>query len=303
MKLPNFFIVGAPKCGTTALSEYLRAHPQIFMCDPKEPHYFALDLPRYRWVKDWEGYRSLFDSAGNSCFAVGEASVFYLYSDTAILEIQKRFPTARLLIMLRNPVDIAVSMHAQALLSRDECVQSFPRAWALCTERATGLKIPRHCREGKILLYDRIALLGYQLQRLLGIFPREQTRWLFYDDFVNDPRSVYREALSFLGVPDDGRAEFPRVNSRRRAHSQWLAQFTEKTPTPLLSGAMHLKRRLNIKRLGIRDMLRRINFVSAPATGLPPALLAEMRSHFEADIRLLESITGRNLEHWLRETV
>lgn len=303
MMLPNFFIVGAPKCGTTAISEYLRTHPRIFMCNPKEPHYFAMDIPGYRYADNWHDYQSLFRAADSSCLAAGEASVFYLYSEVAVAEIRKRLPAARLLIMLRNPLDLAVAMHAQALLSRDENVTDFASAWDLCRERRNGRKLPHRCRDGKILLYDQLPLLGRQLDRLLTFFPENQVRWWFYEDFAADPGNVYKEILAFLSVPDDGRREFLAVNARRRARSQLLAQFTQKAPKGLLRTTMRFKQRLGIPRWGVMDALRRANFVPAQRLALPSALRAEMKAHFMPDIRLLEATTGRNLDHWLEHAV
>ena len=302
MMLPDFFIVGAPKCGTTAISEYLRAHPRVFMCQPKEPHYFAMDIPGYRCVDNLRDYQSLFQTTPDH-LAAGEASVFYLYSEVAIAEIRKNVPSARLVVMLRNPLELAVAMHAQALLSRDENVTDFARAWDLCRERRSGRKVPGHCRDGKILLYDRLPLLGHQLTRLLSIFPKTQVRWWFYEDFVRDSGGTYREILDFLAVPDDGRREFPHINARRRARSQMLAHFTQKTPKTLLRTAMQLKRHLGISRWGVRAALRRANFVPAPKPALPPPLQAEMQAYFAPDIRLLQTITGRNLDHWLGDSV
>jgi hypothetical protein len=302
MKQPNFFIVGAPKCGTTALSEYLRSHSQIFMCTPKEPHYFALDFPRYRHVADWSSYQSLFSGASRTDAAIGEASVFYLYSNTAAEGIKKVCPAAKLLVLLRNPVDLAVSMHAQSFLSGVEDARCFETAWGLCEQRRNGRSMPCHYLDAKVLFYDRLPFLGFQLQRLLSLFPREQVCWWFYDDFSADPARVYSEALEFLGVSDDGRHEFPRVNGRKRPRSQWLVGFTQHTPAPLLRSAMHVKTRLGIERWGVLDILRRINSIPAQSTEITPALTAEMRTHFAPDIRLLESITGRNLDHWLQET-
>jgi Sulfotransferase domain len=301
MKLPNFFIVGAPKCGTTAISEYLRTHPRVFMCHPKEPHYFAIDIPGYRRVRDWEAYRSLFRRADGNCLASGEASVFYLYSEAAIEEIRKTLPDARLLIMLRNPLELAVSMHAQALLSRDENVDDFVRAWDMCQERRNGRGVPRRCRDRKILLYDQLPLLGHQLQRLLTTFPATQVRWWFFEDFAADPGEVYREILSFLSVPDDGRREFDAINSRRRARSQLLAQFSQKPPRALSRSAMRLKEALGISRWGVMDAVRKVNFVPAQRTELSAGLRDRMKEHFAPDIGLLESVTGRDLGHWLED--
>lgn len=301
MTAPNFIIVGAPKCGTSALASWLRAHPRIFMCVPKEPGYFATDLPAHRYVSDWEEYQALFRGAGPGHAAVGEASIFYMYSDCAIAGIRRTLPSARLLVMLRNPIELAVSMHAQALRTRDETVTDFAAAWALCAERRAGRSVPAHCRDGKILLYDRLPLLGLQLQRLLDVVPKSQLGWWFYDDFAADPARVYREVLAFLGVAHDGRKDFPRVNARKRARSQALAQFTQKTPRPLVRAAMYVKQRAGIERLGVLKTLRNANFAPVRKQAVSPALLDEMRAHFASDVRLLEEITGRDLRAWLHK--
>lgn len=302
MKRPDFFLVGAPKCGTTALSRWLRAHPRIFMCVPKEPGYFALDFPAHRFAASRGDYESLFREAGEEHLAVGEASVIYMYSDVAIAGLHRALPAARLLVMLRNPIDMAVSMHAQALWSCDENVEDFGDAWALCADRRAGDKVPRQCRDGKVLLYDRLPLLGSQLSRLLEIFPRSQVGWWFFDDLIADPGRVYRGVLSFLDVPDDGRRDFPRINARRHAHSRLLGLCTEKTPRRLLSAAMKLKRGMGIRRWGVRDTLRRANLKPRPKQALRPGLRAEMKAHFAPDVRLLEDITRRDLGHWLEHS-
>lgn len=301
MKPPDFFIVGAPKCGTTALSEYLRSHPQVFMCTPKEPHYFSEDLPRYRSATNWEEYLDLFQAAGPEHTAVGEGSVYYLYSSVAVSRLLQRIPDAKLLVMLRNPVDLAPSMHAQALYCRDEVVPSFEEAWRLCAARRRGEEIPATCRDVKILLYDQIAKLGEQLERLLQRAPRAQVRWWFLDDLSVDPGQVYREVLAFLGVKDDGRKDFPQVNQRHMHRSTLLGKFIEYPPPVLTRPVMGLKRVLSLQRLGVIDLLRRINTTtSVPPQPLSPEFVQEMRDWFTPDIRLLQDITGRDLSHWTR---
>lgn len=298
MIIPNFFIVGAPKCGTTALSYYLKSHPNIFMSEPKEPHFFAEDLPSYRHVTNMAEYQKLFGEAGRGTLAMGEASVFYLYSQVAISSIRKLVPNAKLIVMLRDPAEIAVSMHAQALVSRDETVRSFASAWRLCEARRNGLKVPRNCRDAKILLYDSLPLLGEQLRRLLAQFPRSQVRWWFLDELTDNPSRVYQEVLEFLEVPYDGRVDFPKINQRRLAKNQLIAEFTQKTPHVLISAAMILKNALGIEKLGILDRIRRWNFTAAQGGSYPTEIEAEVRRHFCHDVGILEDITGENLSSW-----
>lgn len=299
MMLPNFFIVGAPKCGTTALSVYLGAHPQAFMCVPKEPAYFALDLPAIRAVKHWNEYEALFRDASETHLAVGEGSTIYMQSEVAVAELHRHFPSARLLVMLRNPLDLVVSLHGQRLHDCDEDVGDFAQAWALCAERRAGREIPARCREPKTLLYDEAGLLGSQLQRVLDIFPKSQVRWWFLEDFAADPARVYREALSFLGLVFDGRSEFPVVNARTRARSQRLASLVQRPPKSVVRLAMYAKKKMGIRRLGVLNAMREASFVPSRPPAIADGLRREMRAHFAPDIRLLERITGRDLEHWL----
>jgi hypothetical protein len=88
------------------------------------------------------------------------------------------------------------------------------------------------------------------------------------------------------------------VNGRKRARSQVLAQFTQKTPEPLVRAAMYLKRHAGLQRLGVLEALRNANFAPVRKQAAAPALLDEMRAHFAPDVRLLEKLTGRDLAHW-----
>src|SRR3972149_11450918 len=111
MKIPNFFIVGAPKCGTTAMYTYLKQHPEVFMSDLKELHFFGTDHHRINYTPyTKEQYLSFFDGAGDKR-RIGEASTSYLYSERAAVEIKEFNPFARIIIMLRNPVDVMYAYH------------------------------------------------------------------------------------------------------------------------------------------------------------------------------------------------
>lgn len=299
MTQPNFFIVGAPKCGTTAVCEYLRSHPQVFMCTPKEPHYFATDFPRYRVVTGWDDYLGLFSAQPHQTI-VGEASVFYLYSEVALSLIRQKLPASRLLVMLRNPVELAVSMHAQAFHTGDENQKDYFKAWKLCEERRAGLKIPRTCRDRKVLFYDEISLLGRQLDRALSLFPHEQVMWCFLEDLATDTLGVYNQILLFLELERVSHRDFPRINQRKKVHSGTLTRFVHAPPPVLRNMAMHLKEILGIERWGVLDFLDTVNTAGTmkPAK-LPTRLREKMIERFEPDIRLLEKLTKRNLSHWI----
>lgn len=299
MTRPNFFIAGAPKCGTTALVEYLRTHPQVFISELKEPHYFATDMEGKRTIRTEAEYQGLFSSVQPHHSAIGEGSVYYLYSDEALANIRAYAPDARILVMLRNPLELIPSLHGQFLYSRNEEVRDLGQAWALVGQRAQGRRIPRRCSDPKLLRYDRIARLGEQLERLLGIFPPDQVMWIFFDDFARDTRGEYLRVLDFLGLDDDGREAFPPVNQHKRHRLDAVGNFTQRPPRRLVQAGLKAKALLGIDRLGLLNRLRRLNRVEGRRAPLSPELREEILEAYQDDIQRLSQLTGRPLGHWL----
>ena len=290
MRKPDFFIIGAPKSGTTAMARYLGEHPTIFMSDPKEPHFFNTDFAN-RYATTIEAYLGCFDGAGAEHLAVGEASVMYLYSQEAVGNILRFAPEARFVVMLRNPIDVAYGLHSQALVSFQENIKDFEEAWRLQPGRRMGVALPPGAKEKKSYLYGDLALLGEQMQRLLSQMPAERVCTLWFEDLVGDARAAYETVLRFLRVPSDGRTDFPRHNANRRVKSLWLRDA--------VSGAMHLKRRLGIDtRLGLLRGLKVRNMHFGERQALSKELRREMALFFRDDVQLLSSLTGRDLSHW-----
>jgi hypothetical protein len=299
MRKPNFFIVGAPKCGTTALAHYLSEHPNVFMCPVKEPHYFADDLPGYRYLVDETSYLEMFNDATHEHMLIGEASVFYLFSRVAIKNIKAFNCHAKLIVMLRNPIDMVHSYHSQILFSREEKISEFDEAWQLVPKRKTGDAIPKGCREKKILYYDEIGKFGEQLERLLTHFPRDQVMVIFYDDFSSNTSSVYSAVLDFLGLPSDGRSSFPIINAHKQYRSATVAQFTQKTPADLAQAAMKLKKALRIKKIGVLDFLRAANRIDGSCQPLKHQLRQQIADCYRDDVAKISSIMGRDLNIWV----
>lgn len=299
MNRPNFFIVGAPKCGTSALWRYLKSHPSVVVSSDKEPHYFATDMPRYRAVTSEADYLALFDDPKKvEPIAVGEASVFHLFSYTAIPNIRRYNPDAKLIAILRNPIELAYSFHSQLVFAGEEDVD-FPRAIELAPERARGRHVPRKTRDPGLLQYLEVVRLGSQLERLYSVFPAEQVRVFLYDDFRRDTRSVYEETLAFLGVPSDGRTEFPVHNASKRHRFGWLGGLAQKPPRPLVIAAEKMKRLVGIDKLGLRDRVRRFNRVQDRRTPLPPELWSRIADQLRPDVTKLSTLLGRDVSHWL----
>lgn len=300
MTKPNFFIVGAPKCGTTALYKYLSDHPNIFMCTPKEPHFFATDLPTKRQVETLNEYTQLFDEASEKHTAIGEASVWYLYSDDAIQNIKSFNPDAKIIVMLRNPVDFVYSSYSEALHCNTEDVYDFKEAWGLSNQRAQGLKIPKNCNEVKFFYYDQIGKFGNQLEKLLDIFPRKQVKIIFFEDFISQTQVVYQDVLKFLGLPYDQRNNFPVINQNKRHKIQLLASLTRTPPKALVSMLMKWKRILGIKELGLKKLIDKMNLKIEPRKKLDNEMIEEIVKAYRSDVLKLSKLTGRDLTHWLK---
>jgi hypothetical protein len=296
---PNFFIVGAPKCGTTALYEYLHPHPRIFLSRIKEPHYFARDLGEYPRIKTAEEYAGIFADSTSEHLAVGEASVYYLRSTVAIPLIREFNPAARLIAMFRNPVDMVYSLHSQLLYVSEETVEDFETAWRLQERRSRGLDLPPRIRSPLLVQYRQVGQFGTQMQRLLESFPREQVKVILFEDFSASPQRVYDEVLEFLSVPHDGRTEFPRINENKRAKVAWLRHFYRKPPPVLREAIRSLKQAVGSGRISaVKKKMVDLNTVRERREPLSPAFRAELVETFREEISLLSRLIGRDLSHW-----
>jgi hypothetical protein len=156
-RTPDFFIVGQPKCGTTALYEMLRRHPEIYMPDVKEPHFFVNDV-RYRHAPaTLDDYLQLFADAGPEQ-RIGEASVFYLWSRNAAHDIAEMEPRAKIIAILREPVGFLRSLHLQMVETYVEVEQDFRKALSLEEARRHGRHIPRSAVDQEQLLFYSASL-------------------------------------------------------------------------------------------------------------------------------------------------
>ena len=170
MKKPNFFILGAPKCGTTSLAAWLAEHPNVFMSPVKEPNFFNTGITKYLKYSP-EAYQQLFTKADLQHLRVGEASTHYLLSKDAvpnILNYVENPSEVKFIVAIRNPVEMAVSWHGQMLRDGQEVVKDFATAWHLQETRAKGLSLPAFSEQAR-LLYGPLCLLGKQLEQLFRV--------------------------------------------------------------------------------------------------------------------------------------
>ena len=283
----NLFIVGAPKCGTTAWYTYLQDHPDIFFPDIKEPHFFASDLPKMQWTSSLEQYEGLFSSAAPAK-ALGEASVMYLYSDRAADAIARYNPSARILIFLRDQVDFLSSLHNHYVFTFSESVESFEEAWRLSGNRPAET-IPDQT-DPKLLDYRAIGRFHEQVERYFDRFPASQIRVIRFDSWTGDPRKTYVEILEFLGLPDDGRTQFEPINEARSYPVKWIGKLIRHPPRILQLG-MRLVRKLSGRNvLGLAERASKLVASKGNQSTFSPELREEIRRYFEQDNRDLEQM-------------
>jgi hypothetical protein len=235
---PNYFVVGAPKAGTTALAHFIGAHAEGYLPPRKEQRALAPDCyPDAPVVGDAE-YVARFAAAPVSARAIGEASPMYLASRVAPERIRRINPDARIVAVLRDPVELVRSLHGQNVRGRSEPLLDLEAALAAETFRARGLPYPAHAPHTThpFLHYRTVATYAPQLERYLALFPREQLLFLSYAQLRRDPDNTLRALLRFLdlAVPDHVAAEErnPSVEPRSATIARWLT-----SPPPALRAA------------------------------------------------------------------
>lgn len=294
---PNFFIVGAPKCGTTAMNDYLAQHPDIFMAK-KEIHYFGSDLKTKHKISNQE-YLDCFAGAGNKRI-IGEASVWYLFSADAAKEIKQFSPDAKILIMLRNPVDVVYSLHSQHLYDGNEDVRDFETALALDEERRKGNRLPNSVDYYELPPYRDSVLFSVQVKRYLDTFGAANVHIVLYDDFVANTAKAYSEMLRFLEIENSIVPDFTVINPNKEIASFSMHRLVKAPPSTLrkivrvilpLKGVRHfimsfiVRRNVSIKkRKDMSDDIRR-----------------SLCNEFLADIKKLERLIDRDLSAWTSE--
>jgi len=299
-KKPNFFIVGAPKCGTTALSEYLRGHPNIFMSNPKEPMYFAKDILEIRGLsQSLQEYLELFQHSTDEHLAIGEATVMYLISSVAISNIYTFNKNAKIIVMLRNPIDMVQSLHSQMIYSLLEDELDFEKAWRLQNSRRCGKNLPKNSENAFNVLYKEFARYGDQMERLFNIFPREQVKVILFDDFKKSTLNVYNDVLAFLEVPPDGRTVFSIINKNKIARVWRMHYFIAKIIDNLDPLGRKIKKVLGLKSFGIEKLIR-LNTRPFKPKPITSSFRAELVNGFRDDVEKLSYLLNKDLSYWLK---
>ena len=298
MRRPNFFIAGAPRCGTTALFTFLKAHPDIGMAEPKEPVYFGQDL-EIKGRFTLEGYLACFAEVKDEK-RVGEASTIYLYSKQAAQEIKEFEPEAKIIITLRNPVEFIYAAHSRLLMNGTEEITDFKTALAAEDDRKKGLRIPKKSRVPEVLFYKHMATFSEQVQRYFDVFGRENVRVNILDDMAKNPAEVYRGLLEFLDLDPDFQPDFRVVNSNSRVRNLLLERMFVRGLRqyhPTYSGTIRTRIFGKFTRRFIRW-----NTVTEGRRSMDPELKSQLQEEFEPEVKRLGEVLGRDLSQWSART-
>ncbi|HTR43924.1 MAG TPA: sulfotransferase [Pseudomonadales bacterium] len=299
-KRPDFLIVGAPKCGTTALAAYLAGHPDIYMAQ-KEMHFFGADLqfgPQF-FRRDSNAYRAEFGK-WNGQTRTGEASVWYLYSRQAAAEIKAYSPDARIIILLREPVSMLYSLYHSYLYDGNEHLPTFEEALKAEKDRSQGRSITRQTYFVQGLAYRSVVTFSEQVRRYFDVFGRERVHVIIYDDLAADTIGTYRTALGFLGVSDTVDIPIGPINTNVSVKSPLMKTVLN---DPLVRGtAIALRSWLPkpifsvIQNVGIN--ISEMNKQPAPRRPIDPDLRHSLQREFAPEVERLSELLKRDLTHW-----
>ena len=277
LHLPNFFILGAAKSGTTTLHKVLSGHPDIYLSAEKEPTFFCSP---FQVVSSPVDYFKLFDGVRDERW-IGEASHGYLSDPETARLLHAFFPEARFILILRNPADRAFSLYHHMRRTGMERCGSFEKA----LEKETLSHPPAEMRHEnpRNFEYFKSGLYGEQVERYLAYFRREQFLFLTYDAWLNSPNAALLQICEFLQIPSFSVGELPRENLGYRTRIPAWDRLLRWEPIA----------RLPHRRKGLYKALLHLNRTGLPA--IPPRMKALLMQRYSADLELLFQLTGCDL--------
>ena len=306
LPFPDFFVVGAPRCGTTSLCRYLARNPQVCFSRPKEPHYFSrLDHTPTQDELERDYLDRCFGHYRTSHRAVGEGSVSYLYLPGVIERVNQINPEARFIVLVRSPLSMLPSYHLRMRFLLQEDEPDFADAWNLEESRKRGENIPKRCLDSRLLQYSEAAKFGVQVERLFQVAGRDRSHVIVFDDFKANPLESYRGVLEFLGVDYDGQTEFERRYESQMYRYRWLQRLLFVPATSSSKTVDTLQRRARkynedgSKRPSMIKRITGLNKVPVRPAALSDRMSETIRQTLKEDVALLSSLLDRDLGYWL----
>lgn len=302
MKMPNFLVIGAAKAGTTSLCYYLEQHPQIYMSPIKEPFFFSFageelnfqgpgDRAVYQpAVTNLENYQTLFQSVADE-LAIGEGSTLYLYTPKAIEQIKKYVPDAKLIVVLRNPIDRAFSNFLHKVRDHLEPISDFQLAYREEKNRMLkGWSPSWH--------YINMGFYYQQIKPYFEQFGSKQIKVYLYEDFKHHLPDLLVDIFKFLQVDPNF---MPDINTRLNEgagvpKNKFIYQLLSKN-NPIFSACKSLiPQPFHQSMIHTIQTVRKQNMVQPQ---LSPQARNELKEIYREDILQLQTLIQRDLSHWL----
>jgi hypothetical protein len=287
--VPNIFILGAPKCGTTSVAAWLDQHQSVFMHQPKEPHSFDT---AYSYPDKIELEEALINFTANSdALWRGEASTWYLRSPEAVDNILKLSPNARFIVCVRNPVDMAISLHNQFYQHGIEPEKDFWESWNMWESRSKGLNIPKNHPNPEYLNYLRSCALGEMAEILLSKVSRDRVLYLRLDEISQEPEKVFTKICNFLDI-QSCEIDMGAKNEAIQRRSIRLFHLLK----PVIDAAERNLPGPAFKALAY--MAWKINTKPAKKSEIPSETRRRLGEIFDTEIIRLANATGIDLSDW-----
>jgi hypothetical protein len=308
---PNFFIVGAPKCGTTSMHDYLSQHPEIFMSEPKEPRYFCRDFHEeadshgsssFFPIRERSAYTDIFSGVENEK-VIGEATPIYLFSEVAAANIHDFNPEAEIIIHLRDPVTFCYSWYYQLVQIGHETAPSFERALQLEPQRKKLKQIPGNRGHPSEYLYTEWASFAQHIKRFKKFFPAEQIHFVLLDEIKRDTQKAYEGVLEFLDVNNtefepDFSVQSPGVTPR----SIWINNLVKNPGQKIESKIKYILPKQTIKY--ILGMFNDVMLTKRDNTKMAKKTRQVLKKQFADEVTEIDELVDKNiLAEWEYENL
>ena len=300
MTIPDVYLIGAPKAGTTSLSRWLSSHPEVHVSDPKETYFWAGDYPRLRAHHGYDtraAYEALFASpAARAARRRVDGSTMYLYSRVAIATILAEVPDARFVVAIRNPVDLLVSYHRSQIFTLNEQERDFRAAW----QRALAGRSCDTALDPKLVDYPLVGSMGAALERVAALVPRDRMHVVLLDDMVTDPLAVWVRLTRFLDIDGSALPDFRAFNVSQKANRYPRLWRLVQRPPSILERPIQ---QLRVRSRGYRNptvvaLRKRLLWRPDEKPQVTAETKDELRAYFRSDVKLLEHLVGRPLTAW-----
>lgn len=282
MRNPDFFIVGAPKCGNTALYQYLDLHPSIYIFKSKEPRFFGSTLGEHIVAQNLQGYSFLFKPAGK-CLA-GDGSTSYLFTKNVETKIFDFNPHAKIVIMLRNLIDLLHAWHSELVYMGYENVHDLRQALQLKPERRLGKHIPKRCRNLRLLYYREIVKFSDHVRRYQNLFGKEKVYTIIFDEFKQNTSGVFKGVCEYLDIDSSFEVDFKPVNPNKIFVNKMLYRFLPGNLTKIRSISQKILPASIFKRvLDSYTQCKKVIADASTQTATRPALSSSLDKHLRND--------------------